>query len=60
MKDGAREPTNRRWIGPALIAVFLTLVYWPALQGGWVWDDHAVMENTAALFHPWNYFTKDV
>jgi len=60
LKDGAREPTNRRWIGPALVAVLLAIVYWPALQGGWVWDDHAALENTAALFHPWNYFTKDV
>ncbi|MFO0963406.1 MAG: tetratricopeptide repeat protein [Phycisphaerales bacterium] len=39
-------PERRRWWIPVVVAALAVAAYWPALHGGWIWDDDAyVTEN---------------
>jgi protein O-mannosyl-transferase len=58
--DRVRPPPAHRVLFLLALGVALLVAYWPALQGGWVWDDHAVMTDPARLLQPAAYFTKDV
>jgi tetratricopeptide (TPR) repeat protein len=52
--------TWRFWLPrTAIIVAFVFLIFWPALRGGWVWDDgwyireNPLMENPAGLWKFW-------
>jgi tetratricopeptide (TPR) repeat protein len=38
---GLRTFTRREWLGAAALVLLVLIAYWPATQGGFVWDDDA-------------------
>ena len=49
MLKGSAKPIL---LGAAIIVLATLLAYWPALQGGFVWDDDAYVTNNALLSAP--------
>ncbi len=47
-----RLPAGRRVLGACAIAVFTLIAHFPALDGGFIWDDHSYVEDNPALFGP--------
>jgi tetratricopeptide (TPR) repeat protein len=46
------SPRWARWCGAALIAAVTLAVYWPAMHGGWLWDDHIDIARNAGVHDP--------
>ncbi len=51
------EPRTRTWI--LLLVLATIVVYVPAIEGTWVWDDHEVLDGNTRLFEPWRYLTQE-
>src|SRR5438132_179036 len=57
--DSMSSPT-RDWkvlaVGSVLILFCTLLVYWPALQAGFIWDDDLMLTDNAAIKSPGGLF----
>lgn len=51
-------PSDRRL--PALAMLLVVLAYAASLSGGWVWDDHAILEANPALDAPLRLWTESL
>jgi len=43
------ESRNKTWLGAGLLVLAGLLVYWPALHGGWIWDDELEITHNPVL-----------
>jgi len=48
------------WLAPALAMSLVLVAYGGSLDGGWVWDDHLLLQHNPALDAPWRLLTEDL